>query len=111
MPELPIEVDCRSVKSALTAGEDFLFVDCREPDEHATTHIAAATLLPMSEIVARVAELGADPYRRIVLHCHHGGRSLRVANWLRGQGFASAQSMVGGIDQWSQEIDPSVPRY
>jgi rhodanese-related sulfurtransferase len=46
-----------------------------------------------------------------VVHCHHGGRSLRVAHWLREQGFANAQSMAGGIDRWSQEIDPSVPRY
>jgi rhodanese-related sulfurtransferase len=55
--------------------------------------------------------LAAHRDRRIVVHCHHGGRSLRVANWLRGQGFEQAQSMAGGIDAWSTEIDPAVPRY
>ncbi len=60
--------------------------------------LTAATLLPMSEFMVRVAELGADPSRRIVVHCYHGGRSLRVANRLRGQEFASAKSMAGGID-------------
>ncbi len=110
MPDIPIEVDCRSVKAALDASEDFLLLDCREPAEYATAHIAAAMLIPMAEIPARTAELG-DQSRRIVVHCHHGGRSLRVANWLRGQGFANAQSMAGGIDEWSQDIDPTVPRY
>jgi rhodanese-related sulfurtransferase len=65
----------------------------------------------MSEMAERVGEL--EPYRdwRIVVHCHHGGRSLRVANWLRGQGFANAQSLAGGIDAWAAEIDPTLPRY
>ena len=68
-------------------------------------------LLPMSEITERVAEL--EPYRNseIIVHCHHGGRSLRVTNWLRQQGFAMVTNMAGGIDQWSQSIDPAVPRY
>jgi rhodanese-related sulfurtransferase len=45
------------------------------------------------------------------VHCHHGGRSLRVVRWLREQGFSRAQSMAGGIDQWAVDIDPSLPRY
>jgi adenylyltransferase/sulfurtransferase len=65
----------------------------------------------MSQLAARVAELEAFRTRPLVVHCHHGGRSLRVANWLREQGFSQAQSMAGGIDQWSLEIDPTVPRY
>ena len=69
------------------------------------------TLLPMSELANRVAEL--EPHRdgEIVVHCHHGGRSLRVAMWLRNQGFARVSSLAGGIDLWSQQIDPGVPRY
>jgi rhodanese-related sulfurtransferase len=108
---LPLEIDCATVKARLDRGDDFLFVDCRERDEHALAHIHQATLLPMSELTARVDEL--EPYRGkdIVVHCHHGGRSLRVTNWLREQGFARVQSMAGGVDQWSQQIDPAVPRY
>jgi rhodanese-related sulfurtransferase len=54
-----------------------------------------------------------EPYRhqRIVVQCHHGGRSLRVTHYLRGQGFDQAQNLSGGIDAWSVAIDPSVPRY
>ncbi len=65
----------------------------------------------MSEITTRLDELADARDAQLVVHCHHGGRSLKVARWLRENGFAQAQSMAGGIDQWSQEIDPSVPRY
>ena len=108
---IPIETDCRSAQSQLQAGGDVLLVDCREQDEYELVHIAGAKLLPMSQLLARAAEL--DPYRKhqIIVHCHHGGRSLQVATWLRQQGFTRAQSMVGGIDQWAQEIDPSLARY
>lgn len=108
--ELPMELGCREAKTALDADPQIALLDCRERDEHDVAHITGATLLPMSEIVARAAELEPLKARRIIVHCHHGGRSLRVAAWLRGQGY-SAQSMAGGIDAWSVEIDPSVPRY
>lgn len=108
--ELPLEIDCRSTKSMLDSGMGVL-IDCREPDEHATAHIAGAHLVPMSEIADRLDELQPHQQKAVVVHCHHGGRSLRVTRWLREQGFAKAQSMAGGIDQWSQEIDPTVSRY
>jgi len=107
----PLEVDCAAVKSLLEAGADFLFLDCREADEHATARIDGAVLWPMSELAERAAELAPHRERAIVVHCHHGGRSLRVARWLRSQGFPRAASMAGGIDVWSQAIDPAVPRY
>lgn len=107
----PVEVDCATVRRRLEQGDAFLFLDCREKDEHAAARIPQAKLLPMSEIQARLAELENDRNSDIVVHCHHGGRSLRVAMWLRQQGFPRAQSMAGGIDEWSQKIDPSVPRY
>jgi len=108
---LPIEIDCPSVKAKLDAGESFLLLDCRNPDEYAKVSIAAAKLLPMNEIPARLAELEAHKQANIVVHCHHGGRSLRVAEWLRGQGFDQAQSMAGGIDRWAIEIEPGMRRY
>lgn len=108
---VPIEVTCAQVKARLDAGEKFVFLDCREPNEHQTVCIPQAKLLPMSEIQSRIGEL--EPHRQddIVVHCHHGGRSLRVAQWLRQQGFPKAQSMSGGIDQWAIDVDPSLPRY
>src|SRR5262245_2862363 len=109
---LPIDIDVHSVKQLLAAGDPgFLLVDCREPAEHSMARIAGATLIPMKTIPAQIAQL--EPYRkgRIVVHCHHGGRSTRVVQWLRQQGFENAQNMDGGIDAWSLEVDPSVPRY
>ncbi|MFM9960857.1 MAG: rhodanese-like domain-containing protein [Planctomycetaceae bacterium] len=107
----PIEVTCAQVKARLDASDKFVFLDCREPNEHQTVSISQAKLLPMSEIQNRLAELEAHREDDIVIHCHHGGRSLRVANWLRQQGFSKAQSMEGGIDQWAIEIDKSLPKY
>lgn len=109
--ETPLELTCLQVQEKLQAGEAFGFIDCREPGEYETARIDGATLLPMSELADRVTEL--EPYKSglLVIHCHHGGRSLRVARWLRQQGYPHAVSMAGGIDDWSQSIDPSVPRY
>ena len=105
------EIDVQSVKRLIDAGDEFLLLDCREQAEHDVARIDAATLLPMSELMVRVGEL--DPYKssHVVVHCHHGGRSLQVAQWLQHQGFSRVQNMTGGIDAWSQAVDPSVPRY
>jgi rhodanese-related sulfurtransferase len=111
MPETPLEIDCLTVKQKLDAGEDLLLVDCREPEEYAIAKIGAAKLIPMSEIVDRLRELEPHRQRLIAVHCHHGGRSLRVVRWLREQGYSQAQNMTGGIDAWSQQIDPTVLRY
>ena len=111
MAELPLEISCQDVHSKQQASEDFCFVDCREPSEYATAKIAGASLLPMSELADRVSELDAAKSKLLVVHCHHGGRSLRVARWLRQQGFAQAVSMAGGIDEWALTIDTTVPRY
>ncbi len=111
MAELPINIDVASVKQMLDANENFLLLDVREPSEYATASIAGSTLIPMREFAVRVEEIEDRKNSRIVVHCHHGGRSLRVTEWLRSQGFTQVQNMAGGIDAWSQQIDPSVPRY
>ena len=107
----PLEMDCRAVKVWRDQGKSFLFLDCRESDERVTALIDGTTLIPMSQLGARVGELEPHRNEAIVVHCHHGGRSMRVTNWLRQQGFAHVTNMAGGIDEWSQQIDPSVPRY
>jgi rhodanese-related sulfurtransferase len=108
---LPIDIDVAAVKKLRDAGEEFLFVDCREASEVATAKIDGTIHIPMREIPARIGELQAHQQGRVVVHCHHGGRSLRVTQYLRQQGFEQAQNLAGGIDAWSLEIDPSVPRY
>ena len=99
------------MKALLDGQADFFLLDCREADEFQAASIAGATLLPMSEIQGRVAELEPHRGRHIVVHCHLGGRSMQVTQWLREQGFDRVQSMAGGIAAWSETIDPSVPTY
>ena len=106
-----MEIDCQTVKQRLDAGEEFLFIDCREQKEYDLVRIEGANLIPMSEFPDRVAELEEHRNSDIIIHCHHGGRSLNVANWLKQNGFANPLSMAGGIDVWAQEIDTSLPRY
>src|SRR5262245_54179841 len=108
---LSLEIDVRSVKQLLEQGEQCTLLDCREPSEVATAKIDGSVHIPMREIPARLAELAPQKAGRIVVHCHHGGRSQRVTHFLRQQGFSQVQNMSGGIDAWSLEIDPSVPRY
>ncbi len=91
-----------------------LLIDCRRPDEWNLCRISGAVLMPLSDLPNlrdQVEDhLGPHP-RMIVVYCHHGRRSLQAASILRQLGFARTYSMAGGIDQWSIEIDPSVPRY
>jgi len=107
----PLEIDVRSVKALFDKGVDFLLLDCREPDENQLVKIAGSTLVPMREITTRLAELEQHKAGRIVVHCHLGGRSQRVTQYLRGLGFAGAQNMSGGIDAWAVEIEPGLARY
>jgi rhodanese-related sulfurtransferase len=107
----PQEIDVHAVQALLAGGEPFLLLDCREPDEHAIARIGGAVLIPMQTIPERLAELEPHRTSRIVVHCHHGVRSLRVTRFLRERGFTAAQSMTGGIEAWSREVDPAVPRY
>jgi rhodanese-related sulfurtransferase len=109
--DTPIEIDVTSVHGKLAAGDKFLFVDCREQDEFDSVKIDGAVLLPMSQFAERVGEIEAHREADVIVHCHHGGRSLRVANWLRQQGFEKAQSMAGGIDAWAVQIEPGMLRY
>ena len=109
--DVPFEIDVHDLKKMMDAGDDFLLVDCRQPDEHETCRIEGSVLIPRNEVEDRIGELGTDTNRTIVVHCHHGGRSSIVTDYLRGQGYSGAQNLAGGIEAWSQQIDPSVPRY
>ena len=107
-----MEITPQEVKSKLDAGEKLHLIDVREPLEHQQAAIAGAELIPMRTIPSALQALeGKSGEAPLVVFCHHGVRSLQVVNWLREQGIASSRSMTGGIDRWSVEIDPSVPRY
>ncbi len=85
-------------------------VDVREPWEFSTAHIEGSQLMPMREVPIR-ARQELDSAERIVIVCHLGVRSMHVTAWLRDQGFENVQSLRGGIDAWSVQVDPSLPRY
>jgi adenylyltransferase/sulfurtransferase len=108
----PLEVSVQDVLQRLSAGEKLHLIDVREPHEFAIAKIEGASLVPMRQVPGELPELTtrADEAPLIVF-CHHGMRSLNVVNWLREQGVENCASMAGGIDAWSTQADPSVPRY
>jgi rhodanese-related sulfurtransferase len=107
---MDLEITVDQLKQQLASEHPPLLLDVREPWEYATAQIPNSTLIPMNEIPARAFnELDED--QSIAVLCHHGARSLSVANWLRQQGFSKAQSVAGGIDLWSRAIDATIPRY
>lgn len=109
--EPPIEISVQDVAALQQSGSEFLLLDVRRPDEYATANIEGSVLIPMQELGERLAEIEGKKSAHIVVHCHHGGRSLQVTQALRNRDFTNVQNMAGGIDQWSQEIDSSVARY
>jgi rhodanese-related sulfurtransferase len=104
-----LELTPAELKQRLDRGEKVLLVDVREPWEFDVCRIEGAKLIPMGQIPANLQSLDVDD--DVICYCHHGMRSHDVAVWLRNQGVATARSLAGGIERWSQEIDPQVPRY
>jgi rhodanese-related sulfurtransferase len=104
------EISPRETKRLLDEGK-IVLIDCRRDEEYDAVRIMGAELFPLDDLGSMVEEL--EPYRGrpIVIHCHTGVRSLKAAAFLRAQGFEGARSMAGGIDLWSIDVDPSVPRY
>jgi len=107
---MDLEITVAQLQSLLATEPPPPPLDVREPWEYQTAHIEGATLIPMNEIPGR-AHQELDEEASILVLCHHGARSLSVAAWLRQQGFDKAQSVSGGIDAWSAQIDPILPRY
>jgi rhodanese-related sulfurtransferase len=105
--DFPLETDVTTAARLLQAGA--LLLDVREPDEVATCAVAGSRSIPMRQVPENTAQLPRD--RQILVLCHHGGRSQRVTQFLRANGFANATNVAGGIDAWAAEIDPSLARY
>ncbi len=109
---LPFEITPKEVKALVDGGSRVVLLDVREPHEHAICSIDGAHLVPMNTVPARVQSIeAAADEALVVVFCHHGVRSLSVVSWLRQQGVENCQSMSGGIEMWSLEIDAGVPRY
>ena len=108
----PLEITPAELKQRLDAGEKLALIDVREPSEFQQARIESTELIPMRTVPAQLQKIeGYSDEGDIVVFCHHGVRSLQVADWLRQNGVPNARSMAGGIDRWSIEIDPRVPRY
>jgi len=107
--EVPLDLDPEEFAEWRKAGRTLVLVDCREPWEHAICALPDSTLLPLGTLGERAGELPEDA--SVVVYCHHGVRSRRGAMILRQLGFKDARSLAGGIDLWSEVIDPTVPRY
>lgn len=111
--ETPLEIGPTDVSYLLgRPGErNFRIIDCREEDEWHICRLPQALLVPMSRINELAPQVFTNPQENLIVYCHHGMRSQRVAQWLRQNGFPLAQSMRGGIDAWADLVDPDMPRY
>jgi adenylyltransferase/sulfurtransferase len=109
--EAPRETTPAELHAARARGEELLLLDVREPAEHARARIEGARLVPLGALEARMEELADWRRRRVVIHCHHGGRSARACALLRERGFERVENLSGGIDAWSLTVDAGVPRY
>jgi adenylyltransferase/sulfurtransferase len=104
-----LEISPKAVSERIARGDNLLLVDVREPWEYELCRIPGARLIPLGTLPAALnAMLDRDD---VICYCHRGMRSLDAAVWLRQQGVENAKSMAGGIERWSAEIDPNVPRY
>ncbi|MGF1482947.1 MAG: rhodanese-like domain-containing protein [Opitutales bacterium] len=110
-PPLPLEISVQQAHERLTASSEPrpLLLDVREPDEVATVAIEGSRRIPMQQVPAELDTLPKD--RPILVHCHHGGRSLKVTQFLRSKGFDQTANVKGGIDQWAVQIEPGMKRY
>ncbi|MFN8627425.1 MAG: rhodanese-like domain-containing protein [Candidatus Binatia bacterium] len=106
---LPDQLTPAEVKALLDRGQRLLLLDVREPEEVVCARLAGSVHIPMGEIPGRLHEL--DPDADIVVYCHHGVRSANVVAFLLHRDFVSVANLAGGIDRWSETVDPSLPRY
>lgn len=109
------EITPRDTRKAIAAGASgLILLDIRRPDEVDRSRIAGSVHIPMDQIEKRLDELENEAGARtrpIIVHCHHGARSMKITAALRAHGFTDVRSMAGGIDLWSIAVDGQVPRY
>lgn len=110
MPEVR-QLSPQAVREQLrTASDDGnQLIDVRERWEYDLVHLPDARLIPLAELPSRLREL--DPSKPVILYCHHGIRSWHAACFLLESGFEQVFNLSGGIDAWSRELDPALPRY
>ena len=103
------EILPRDLKTRLDKGDAVVLLDVREPEEVATVHLPGSVHIPMGDIPGRLHEL--DPDKEIIVYCHHGIRSMRVAMFLAQRDFMQVKNLAGGIDAWALDVAPGMARY
>ena len=104
------EITATELKERLDNGEDIQIIDVREDNEFAFNRIPNAVHIPLGQVLSRMNEI--DPNRETVVHCKMGGRSARAIDAMQRMGFTGKlANLKGGILAWSDEVDPSVPKY
>lgn len=104
-----LNISPQDIKARLDRGDKIVFLDVREPWEVAINRLAGAIHIPLADLGRRYQEL--DSKAEIISYCHMGVRSLKATQFLKQQGFEQAWNLAGGIDAWSLQVDPTVPRY
>ncbi|MBI4398342.1 MAG: molybdopterin-synthase adenylyltransferase MoeB [Candidatus Omnitrophica bacterium] len=107
---LPV-ISAKELKEKMDRKDKFLLVDVREVFEYNIAKIPGSVLIPLGELPNRFEELRAHEHEEIVVHCRSGGRSQRAIDFLATQGFSGLRNLTGGITAWSDDVDPSVPKY
>ena len=102
------QISVKEYKQRRDAGDDIFLLDVREPYEFQIAQIGG-TLIPQNDVPKRLKEIPRD--REVVVHCKSGGRSQRISEFLKQNGYTNVSNLAGGILAWSAEIDPSVPKY
>jgi adenylyltransferase/sulfurtransferase len=104
------EITATELKQRLDKGDDIQIIDVREDKEVAIARLPNSVHIPLAQVLSRVNEI--DPNRETVVHCKMGGRSARAIDALQRSGFKGKLiNLKGGIIGWSNEVDPSVPKY
>jgi rhodanese-related sulfurtransferase len=107
----PVEITPRELARHLENGHAVRMIDVRQPWENEVAHLPGSVLIPLGELPQRLHDVPTEAAMIVVLYCHHGVRSLSAVNYLQRLGYYHVRSLAGGIDAWSCEVDPSVPRY
>ena len=108
-PDKTFSISPQELKDKLHRREEVNLIDVREPFEHEIAQISGAKLIPLVELPGRFDEIQRD--QKVVVFCHTGVRSARAVQLLREEGFPDVLNLEGGIEAWSHEVDPAVPRY